>query len=187
MRKIFFLASVAALMMACNTPQQGGVASVVEVDRVVATDLAYINIESVIARSDIFVKEGAPLQNKSASTQREWSATEQKLQAEFADLSQKFQQGLITSANAQAKQQELEQRAMAMQEAMQRQAEQLDEENGVFANRTQALLSQAVQNVNSDKRYRMIVSAEALIDADSTLDISNVVLVELNRLYKEEK
>ena len=44
-----------------------------------------------------------------------------------------------------------------------------------------------MKEVNADGRYRMVVNTSALIDADSTLDISDAVLQVVNKLYAAEK
>ena len=88
---------------------------------------------------------------------------------------------------AQEEQKKIEQRAAAFQSATQKEAQKLDEENYVFTNRAQDLLRRAVQAVNAEKQYKMIVNATALIDADTTLDITPLVLAKANELYAADK
>lgn len=57
----------------------------------------------------------------------------------------------------------------------------------VMLNRTRDLLMRAIEQINSSKEYRMIINASALIDADTTLDITPRVLEVMNDLYKKEK
>lgn len=57
----------------------------------------------------------------------------------------------------------------------------------MFTNRAQDLLHRAVQEINADKRYKLIVNASALIDADTTLDITAAVLAKVNELYAADK
>mgnify|MGYP002076222384 FL=1 len=95
--------------------------------------------------------------------------------------------GLITTSDAQAQQKRIEQRAASFQSSAQKEAQKLDEENFVFTNRAQDLLQRAIREVNSDKHYKLIVNASALIDADSTLDISQSVLAKVNELYAADK
>ena len=54
-------------------------------------------------------------------------------------------------------------------------------------NRMNDLIMRAVAEVNKDKRFKMIVQATALLDADESLDLSNEVLAKVNELYKSEK
>ena len=99
----------------------------------------------------------------------------------------RYQKGLITTNDAQSTQENIERRIASYQAAAQKEAKALDEENFVFSNRAQDLLHRAIENLNADGRYKLIVNANALLDADSTLDITPAVLQEVNRLYALEK
>ncbi len=187
MRKLFIAAACIAALVSCNAPQSA-TQQLPEVTREIgSSDIAFVSMERVLTESDIFLTEGMALQRRSETANRDWRAQEQKLQDEATQLQQRYQNGLITSTNAQLEQQKLEQKLEQFRTTTEREMRELDEENTVFANRAQKLIRSAVDVVNRDKRYKMIVNASALIDADSTLDISSVVLVELNKLYKEEK
>ncbi|MBQ5654158.1 MAG: OmpH family outer membrane protein, partial [Alistipes sp.] len=54
-------------------------------------------------------------------------------------------------------------------------------------NRMQDLVMRAVQEVNADKKYKMVVNANSLLDADTTLNITPMVLEKVNELYAKEK
>ena len=95
--------------------------------------------------------------------------------------------GLITTNDAQAQQQSIEKRVASYQSSAQKEAQALDEENYVFTNRAQDLLHRAVQEINGDKKYKLIINATALIDADSTLNITPAVLAKVNELYAADK
>ena len=45
----------------------------------------------------------------------------------------------------------------------------------------------AIREVNADKKYKLVVNATALLDADETLDISATILAKVNELYAKEK
>jgi outer membrane protein len=49
------------------------------------------------------------------------------------------------------------------------------------------LLARAIAEINADGRYKMIVNASALLDADEKLDITSTVLAKVNELYKADK
>ena len=102
-------------------------------------------------------------------------------------LAEKYQKGLITTRNAQEQEQKLQERAVSMQTAAQKEGKELEEENIVFQNRVNDLLMRAIQEINADKKYKMIVSATALLDADESLNLSEQVLAKVNELYKAEK
>lgn len=189
MKKIFLVALAAAAMMtSCKEAQtekvdEGATATATEV----VGDLAFVNTDKVFAESEIFKTEGAALKEKTEKAQQGWARQEQKIQNEAAQLQEKYQKALITTRDAQTKQEELEKRAAALQERVQKEAQTLDEENYVFTNRMQDLLLRSVQAVNADKQYKMVLNASALLDADMALDITDAVLAKFNELYAAEK
>ena len=103
-------------------------------------------------------------------------------------MQEKYEKGLITSRDAQAQQESIQKKAEPPTRAnAQKEAQTLDEENYVFTNRAQDLLHRAVQEINSGKKYKLILNASALIDADTTLNITPAVLAKVNELYAADK
>ena len=191
MKKTLFPVLAAALVMtACGTKTTEQTAQTAQTEttaRVGASDIAYVQVEAVLAQCDLFLTEGKALQEKTEKAQKSWAQREQNLQAEVAQLQEKFQKGLITSRDAQAQQESLQKRAASSQNNAQKEAQSLDEENYVFTNRAQDLLNRAVQQINADRKYKLIINASALIDADTTLNITPAVLQKVNELYAADK
>ena len=191
MKKTLFPVLAAALVMtACGTKTTEQTAQTAQTEttaRVGASDIAYVQVEAVLAQCDLFLTEGKALQEKTEKAQKSWAQREQNLQAEVAQLQEKFQKGLITSRDAQAQQESLQKRAASYQNNAQKEAPSLDEENYVFTNRAQDLLNRAVQQINADRKYKLIINASALIDADTTLNITPAVLQKVNELYAADK
>ena len=191
MKKTLFPVLAAALVMtACGTKTTEQTAQTAQTEttaRVGASDIAYVQVEAVLAQCDLFLTEGKALQEKTEKAQKSWAQREQNLQAEVAQLQEKFQKGLITSRDAQAQQESLQKRAASYQNTAQKEAQSLDEENYVFTNRAQDLLNRAVQQINADRKYKLIINASALIDADTTLNITPAVLQKVNELYAADK
>ncbi len=189
MKKTLFTALVAALAFtACGTKQEAATAEpAAEAAAAQASDIAYVQVEAVLAQCDLYLNEGAALQEKTQKAQKSWAQREKSLQAEAAQLQEKYQKGLITTIDAQNQQQSIEKRAAAFQSSTQKEAQSLEEENYVFTNRAQDLLQRAVDAINADKKYRLIINASALIDADTTLNITPAVLAKVNELYAAEQ
>ena len=190
MKKTLFPALAAALVLAAcgtKTTGQAEVAAEAAAQQVVSSDIAYVQDEAVLAQCDLYKNEGVALQEKTEKAQKSWAQREQNLQAEVAQLQEKFQKGLITSRDAQAQQESLQKRAASYQNNAQKEAQSLDEENYVFTNRAQDLLNRAVQQINADRKYKLIINASALIDADTTLNITPAVLQKVNELYAADK
>lgn len=189
MRKIFIAALAFLAFAGCKEQAKNGAESTEQTATEVATegDLAFVNVDYVLAESDIFKTEGIALRDKTEKTQQKWAKKEQNLQNEINQLAEKYQKGLITTRSAQEKEQELQKRAASMQTAAQREGKELEEESIVFQNRMNDLLMRAVQEINADKRYKMIVAATALLDADESLNLTEKVLAKVNELYKADK
>lgn len=188
MKKILFTALAAAVALSsCGNKELPAQEVAAQMQAVVSSDLAYVQVEAVMAQCDLFLNEGKALQEKTEKTQKAWAQKEQSLQGEAARLQEKYQKGLITSFDAQNEQKKLEQKAQNYQASAQKEAQTLEEENYVFTNRAQDLLRRAVQEVNAGRKYRMIVDAKALLDADTTLNITSVILAKVNELYAADK
>ena len=190
MKKTLFPALAAALVLAAcgtKTAEQTGDAAEAVAQQVVSSDIAYVQVEAVLAQCDLYKTEGVALQEKTEKAQKSWAQREKGLQAEAAQLQEKYQKGLITSRDAQSQQESIQKRAESYQANAQKEAQTLDEENYVFTNRAQDLLQRAVQEINAGKKYKLIINASALIDADSTLNITPAVLAKVNELYAADK
>lgn len=186
MKKMLFSVMAAALFLGACSPKTEAVATS-EVKSVAGSDLAYIQVEKVMVENDLYKNEGLPLEEKTRKAQEGWAKKQQGIQWEANQLQEKYQKGLITSYDAQKQQETLQKRAANLESTMQKEGASLEEENMVMLNRNRDLLMRAVEQINADKKYKMIVNASALIDADSTLDITDAVLEVVNKLYAEEK
>ena len=189
MKKVLFAAVALVLAVSCNNaPKTTDTADAAEAKTEVgATDLAFVRTEAVFAESEIFKTEGVALQAKNEMTQKNLAEKEQKLQTEMVQLQEKYQKGLITTIEAQRKEQDIQKRVAAYQESAQKQLRALEEENLVFQNRMSDLMQRAIDEINADGAYKMIVNASALLDASEDLDITSVVLAKVNALYAADK
>ena len=189
MKRIFIAALAFLAFAGCKqeSKQNNENAEQTAAEVVAEGDLAFVNVDYVFAESEIFKSEGIALRDKTEKAQQKWAKKEQNLQNEINQLAEKYQKGLITTRSAQEKEQELQKRATSMQSAMQKEGKELEEENLVFQNRMNDILMRAIQEVNADKKYKMIVQSTALLDADESLNISDAVLAKVNELYKAEK
>ena len=190
MKKIFIAALAVLAFVGCNNEKKTNNAEEVATENVAvvsSSDIAYVNVEYVLAQSEIVKTEGEALRLKTEKTQQKLAKREQNLQNEMQQLAEKYQKGLITTRDAQSKEQDLQKRAAALQTQIQKEGKELEEENFVFQNRLNDLVMRAIQAINADKKYKMVVQATALLDADESLNISDAVLAKVNELYAAEK
>ncbi len=190
MKKLTIFAVAAAFIFAaCDStaPTQSSETQSSECQSTASEKIGYVYGERVISQSEIFLTEGVALRTKSEKAQAAWAKKEQGFQYEASQLQEKYQKGLITLANAQKQQESIESRVRTYQTTAQKEAQTLEEENFVFSNRVQDLFIRAVKQLNDNKDYKMILDASVVIDADSTLDLSDKVLAIVNELYASEQ
>ena len=189
MKKVLFAAVALVFAVSCNNAQKATATDTnAEVKTEVgSTDLAYVRTDAVFADSEIFKTEGVALQAKNEKTQKSLAEKEQKLQNEMVQLQEKYQKGLITTIEAQRKEQDIQKRVASYQESAQKQLRALEEENVVFQNRMADLMQRAINEINAEKTYKMIVNATALLDASEDLDITELILAKVNELYAADK
>ena len=188
MRKIFIAALAFLAFAGCKEGKKGAESAEKSATEVVAEgDLAYVNVDYVLAESDIFKTEGVALRDKTEKTQQKWAKKEQNLQNDIQQLAEKYQKGLITSIKAAETEESLNKRIQNYQQSMQKEAAVLDEENFVLNNRISALVAEAIEEINKDGKYKLILNSTALLDGANALDITKDLLKIVNEKYAAEK
>ena len=188
MKKVLFAAMAMVGLAGCKEAQKSAEPVAEEQKTEIASsEIVYVSVETVMSKSDIFQSEGVALRDKTEKAQNSWAQKEKNIQSEVAALQEKYNKGLITTRDAEQKQADLQKRAANYQTALQNEAKNLEEENVVFQNRMNDLLARAIEEINADKRYKLIVNASALLDADESLDITDAVLAKVNELYQADK
>ena len=223
MKKLFLFLSMAAMMTACGgaangekseAASQSDTTEVRTVECVASGDVVFVDLDYIMASSKLFAAEGRVLedkmqtfQQKMVSMQEGWAKKEQGLAAEYnklqndaAKLQEEYSKGLITTLNAQQKQEELQRKGESIQSrmtalqstvqtegaALQTEEQQLAEEQMVLMNKFQDLTRRAIDEINGDKRYKMIVNAVSVVDAEPSLNISDIVLKKVDELYSAD-
>lgn len=178
-------------------------------------ELVFVDVLDVMNRSKLYADEFAALeqkvtafQQKAYNLQQGWAEKEQKLatdynklQEEAAKIQEKYDSRLMTSLEYQNKMTEIQNKGNNLQQqiatfesevqansqVMAGEEQQLNEEQVVLMNKFSDLMSRAIKDINSDKRYKMIVAKEAVLDAAEELNISNLVLSKVDELYAADK
>jgi outer membrane protein len=182
------------------------------VECVASGDVVFLDLDYIMAASKFYATEGVALetkmqnfQQKSRTVQEGWAKKEQnlaneynKLQSEAAKLEEDYAKGLITTLNAQKKQEEIQTKANTIQTKManfqstvqtegqdlQKEEQALGEEQMVLMNRFKEIATKAIDEINADGRYKMIINAVSVVDADPALNISDLVLERVDALYE---
>lgn len=188
MKKTLFAAVVAALFaVGCTNNAAKTAEGTAEQATITSTDIAFVKADSLLMMSDIYQTEGVALQKKLETAQQSWAKKEQGFQYEAAQLQEKYQKGLITSIKAAETEESLNKRIQSYQQSMQKEAAVLDEENFVLQNRINVLVAEAIEEINKDGKYKLILNSTALLDGASALDITKDLLQIMNEKYAAEK
>lgn len=193
-----------------TTPETEGT-EVKGVECVASGDVVFIDYDYILASSKFnaecvaFETKMQEFRDKSVKTQEGWQKKEQglayeynKLQSDAAKLEEEYAKGLITTLNAQKKQEEMQTKAASIQTRMNnfqstvqketaelaKEEQNLNEEYMVIMNRFQDLVNKAVKEINADRRYKMIVNKVAVVDANPELNISDLILERVDALYE---
>ena len=182
------------------------------VECVARGDIVYVDLDYIMSSSKLYAAEGKALETKmqefqvrATEAQDGWAKKEQslaqeynKLQGEALKLQQDYEKGLVTTLKAQERQGELQKKGESIQTRMaalqttvqtegqklQTEEQALAEEQVVLMNRFQALARKAIEELNADKRYKMIINAVSVVDAEPSLNISDLVLKRVDELYE---
>ena len=188
MKKTFIAAVVAALFaVGCTNNAAQPTEGAAEQTAITSSDIAFVKADSLLVMSDIYLTEGVALQKKLEAAQQSWAKKEQGFQYEAAQLQEKYQKGLITSIKAAETEENLNKRIQNYQNSMQKEAATLDEENFVLNNRINMLVAEAIEEINKDDKYKLILNSSALLDGANALDITKDLLKIVNEKYAAEK
>ena len=182
------------------------------VECVASGDVVYIDLDYMLVSSKLYATEGKAweakrddFQARANAAQESWAKSEQslaneysKLQNDYVKLQEDYQKGLVTTLNAQQKGEELAKKEQSIQTRMnslqttiQKEGEKLAqeevaiaEEQMVLMNRFNELTRKALAEINADGRYKMILNAVSVVDADPTLNISSLVLKKVDEIYE---
>ena len=188
MKKTLFAAIVAALFaVGCTNNAAQPAEGAAEQAAITSSDIAFVKADSLLVMSDIYLTEGVALQKKLEAAQQSWAKKEQGFQYEAAQLQEKYQKGLITTLKAQETEESLNKRVQNYQQSMQKEAAVLDEENFVLQNRINMLVAEAIEEINKDGKYKLILNSSALLDGAQALDITQDLLKIVNEKYAAEK
>lgn len=209
-RTILFTAMAAALVVSCSSGKKGeetaGETANLENtineptdSPVVSGDIVYVDLTYLSATCKLSLTEGVVLEEKAQAYEKERTNVEtslqnkeQAIQADVAKNEENYRNTMITSITYQQRLEELQRRYVEFQETVNTEATKLAkkeqsllEEQQVLAARFAKLVKLAVDNLNIDNKYKMVVTTDVIISADESLNISALVLAEMDKLYDE--
>lgn len=155
-----------------------------------AQGIAFVNIDSVIFKFDMFFDRRADLMEKQKKAEAEYNSKENQLKKNAADAQEKVNKGLVTRAQASEMEQALYQQQQELLALQQKLQSDLVEEEQVMNRQIVDYITSYLEENKSKYNYQFILGksfGSPVLYGDSGLDITQKVLEALNLKYKEEK
>lgn len=199
MKKLFLAASVLLVSLAgCGnngnnntaTPNDAGNADQPAVRREVSGNIAYIQMDSLMANYKMFIDLSSEFEAKAKQAEADLTSRGRTLEKNFADAQNKVEKGLVTRAEAAQLQEDLQKQEQSFMRVRETKNQELAEENQVMTNKIFYSIEEYIKEFNHDYRYSMILTTSGgapILNADPALDITSVVLKGLNEKYEKEK
>jgi len=155
-----------------------------------AQGVAYINIDSVIFKFDMFFDRRNDLMSKQKSAEAELNSKASLYQKDAKDYQDKVNKGLITRAVAAQIEQSLVQQQQELVTLRDKLQSNLAEEEQVMNRQIIDYITKFLEENRSDYNYQYILGksfGSVVLYGDNSLDITQKVLNAINQKYKAEK
>jgi outer membrane protein len=153
-------------------------------------EIAYINIDTVIFKFDMFSDKRNDLMAKQKSAEAELTSKGTKYEKGARDYQDKVSKGLVTRATAAEMEQSLLQQQQELVSLRDKLQSNLMEEEQVMNRQILEYITTFLEENKTDYNYNYIFGksfGSVVLYSDSTLDITQKVLDAINLKYKAEK
>jgi outer membrane protein len=155
-----------------------------------AQGIAYVNIDSVIIKFDMFLDKRNDLITKQKSAEAELTSKGGQYEKGARDYQDKVNKGLITRATAAQIEQSLVQQQQELVSLRDKLQSNLVEEEQVMNRQVLEYITKFLDENKSEYNYQYILGksfGSVVLYGDNALDITPKVLEGINRKYKAEK
>jgi outer membrane protein len=186
---VLFLA-VAGLYIMYFTGDKNGDAVNQVASTAPAGSIAYVNIDSVIFKFDMFTDKRNDLETKQKSAEAELNSKGSQYERGIKDYQDKVTKGLITRATAAEIEGSLTRQQQELLTLRDKLQTDLMEEEQVMNRQILDYITRFLEENRSQYPYQFILGksfGSVVLFSDSALDITNQVLAGLNQKYQAEK
>lgn len=155
-----------------------------------AQGIAYVNIDSVIFKFDMFFDRRNDLMAKQKSAEAELNSKGTQYQKDVNDYKEKANKGLITRVTATQIEQSLGQQQQELVSLRDKLQSNLMEEEQVMNRQILEYITKFLEENKTDYNYQFILGksfGSVVLYGDNSLDITPKVLDAINKKYKAEK
>ena len=194
MKKILLAASAVALLAAAGCADKKGTSTAVSgadtVTVAASASVAYFNLATLLTKYDMYIDMRASYEEKVQKADAELTSKGRALERNVRDYQEKVQNGLVTRAQAQTIEENLNKQQQAFVSHRDKDMGEKAEEAQNMQNKNQYSITEYLKQFNKDYQYGVILStttAGPIFNADPKLDITTVLLEGLNKKYASEK
>jgi len=155
-----------------------------------ALGIAYVNIDSVIFKFDMFYDRRNDLMTKQKSAEAELNSKGSQYEKGVKDYQDKVNKGLVTRATAAQIEQSLGQQQQELVSLRDKLQSNLMEEEQVMNRQILEYITKFLEENKTDYNYQYILGksfGSVVLYGDNSLDITPKVLDAINKKYKAEK
>ncbi|MBE6244553.1 MAG: OmpH family outer membrane protein [Bacteroidales bacterium] len=184
-KTILCIALAAAFAVSCNQKTNNTTVSEGQTSAPQAGSIVYIQLDSIVAKFDMFNDLKSELEEKVQKIQNDLQAKGRAFERDIKDFQNKIQKGLMTQSEAEEKNRVLGNRQADLQNLSAQKEAEIQEENAVMMNKVMDAIETFVKKYNEEKKYALILTG--VFQGDPNLDITNDIIEGLNEEYIKNK
>ena len=147
---------------------------------------AYINVDTFLANYKLYDVLQEKLLKKQKQLEANLNRKTQEFQKEYADFQKKVQtNSFLSQESAQAQQQELYNKQQKLLQLRDQLTNELLQEKQNLENQLLDSVINYLQEFNQKQHYTFIFNANAFLVGDKSLDITKIIVTNLNKRYEQ--
>ncbi|MDR3245071.1 MAG: OmpH family outer membrane protein [Prevotellaceae bacterium] len=186
--------AITLLLVACGNANDGNKSSDVQSPasgesavETKASDIAFIKLDTIVQRYDLFHDLRREFEQKKKKKEDEFQSKVRTFQNDAKTFKEKFDKMLLTTSQAEEQSRLLEQRELKLQEEANQINTALGEEETVLYRQIMDAIQKHIEKYNAEKKYSLILNAAAIMTGNPSMDITAEILKGLNEEYIANK
>ncbi|MCQ2973869.1 MAG: OmpH family outer membrane protein [Bacteroidales bacterium] len=182
--KAFAFAVVCSAIMSCSNGNNGASNTSASVS---SSDIAYVNMDSLIDKYDLYNDLSTQLMTKQNELEQDFQSKAKSLERKALDLQNQYNKNLITPTRAQEVQQNLQVEQQKLMNWRDEKLMELSDDQSKISKMVYDSIKNYVDIYNAEKGYKFILSNNlggVLLYGDKKADITEDILKALNKRYQ---
>jgi outer membrane protein len=151
-------------------------------------EIVYVNMDTLLNGFDLYNESKTQLLNEQQQSEANLSSRFKAFQRKAMEFQQKVDKQLVTNAQAQQMQQQLQGEEQNLGQYQKQLELQLAEKSQVANKKIFDKITEYLKKYNKDKKHKIILGntmGTVVLEADSTLDITSIILKGINEDYQK--